>query len=57
MVCHDQLSLVGFASKNKSNHSGTITRRGVVGPMSRDVYEPTLHSLERENVKFTEKTL
>ncbi|TPX41553.1 hypothetical protein SeMB42_g01371 [Synchytrium endobioticum] len=35
------------------NH--TITRRGVVVTMSRDIYEPILYSLERENVKFTEK--
>ncbi|TPX35462.1 hypothetical protein SmJEL517_g02078 [Synchytrium microbalum] len=37
--------------------NGSISRRGVIAPMTPDVYEPCLHSLEKESVRFTESTV
>ncbi|OAJ37405.1 saccharopine dehydrogenase [Batrachochytrium dendrobatidis JEL423] len=36
---------------------GSLKRRGVIAPMSLDIYEPMLKKLEREGVRFTEQTL
>jgi len=36
---------------------GTITRKGVVLPIEKDVYEPCLLALEREGLVFDEKVI
>nr|KAJ3417907.1 hypothetical protein HK105_000609 [Polyrhizophydium stewartii] len=37
--------------------NGSLTRRGVLAPMSHDIYTPMLAKLARENVRFVEHTL
>ncbi|KAJ3014576.1 hypothetical protein HKX48_005081 [Thoreauomyces humboldtii] len=33
-----------------------LTRRGVIAPMTKDVYQPMLHKLEAEGIRFVEQT-
>ncbi|TPX57572.1 hypothetical protein PhCBS80983_g03736 [Powellomyces hirtus] len=36
--------------------SGKLKRKGVIAPMTKDVYQPMLHKLEAENIRFVEAT-
>eukprot|EP01137_Pigoraptor_chileana_P016460 Opistho-2@5903 len=37
--------------------AGTITRRGVLAPITKDIYEPILSELEKENIVCVERTV
>jgi saccharopine dehydrogenase-like NADP-dependent oxidoreductase len=36
---------------------GVITKKGVIAPMDKAVYEPILYALESEGIKFTESSM
>ncbi|HKL02455.1 MAG TPA: saccharopine dehydrogenase C-terminal domain-containing protein [Cryomorphaceae bacterium] len=46
---------VGIAAKLLLN--GTISRKGVYAPMYKDIYEPILEELEKNDIKFEEREL
>ena len=35
---------------------GVITQKGILAPMSKDIYEPILHLLEKEGIRCVDET-